>query len=87
MMVDNLIRRGMRREETGSLYIFWEENRGVAKMWLRKWEGEKINQLERPNWLGWFTEGNGTKKWVEIEQKWLSCGWWNEMKSWNIIME
>jgi hypothetical protein len=36
MMVENLMMRGMRREETGSLYIFWEENRGVAKMWLRK---------------------------------------------------
>jgi hypothetical protein len=36
MMVDNLMIRGMRREETGSLYIFWEGNRVMAKMWLRK---------------------------------------------------
>jgi hypothetical protein len=36
MMVDNLMIRGMRREETGPLYIVWEENRGGAQMWLRK---------------------------------------------------
>jgi hypothetical protein len=34
--VYNLMIRGMRREETGSLYIFWEGNRGMAKMWLRE---------------------------------------------------
>ena len=32
--VDSLMVKGMRREETGSLYMCWEENRGVAKMWL-----------------------------------------------------
>jgi hypothetical protein len=60
-VVDNLMMRGMRREETGSLYILWEGNRGVAKMWLRKWEGESINQLEEPKMADlWFVEGNGT---------------------------
>ena len=36
MMVDNLMVEGNEEEETGSLYIFWEGNRGLAKMWLRK---------------------------------------------------
>ena len=36
MMVDNLMMEGNEEEETGSLYIFWEGNRGLAKMWLRK---------------------------------------------------
>jgi hypothetical protein len=34
--VESLMVPRMRREETGSLYMCWEENRGVAKMWLEE---------------------------------------------------
>ena len=36
VVVDKLMVEGNEDEETGSLYIFWEGNRGLAKMWLRK---------------------------------------------------
>ena len=36
LVVDNLMMEGNEEEETGSLYTFWEENRGLVKMWLRK---------------------------------------------------
>ena len=36
LVVDNLMVEGNEEEETGSLYIFWEGNRGLVKMWLRK---------------------------------------------------
>jgi hypothetical protein len=74
--VYNLMIRGMRREETGLLCIFWEGNRRVAKMWLRKWEGEKIHQLEEPKMADlWFMEGKWNKgmsrNWLKLAELWL----------------